>query len=136
MDLRICEFVEHAWEEGDSHNIPSDARSGLMHFIDALHTYLPGSQRLLLAWSKNELPKRADPLPINLLLAMVGPAITAHKFRIALSLLLDFHALLRTTEIIYIQASHVTFPQRCGPVLLVRPLTVSGQRLQNVPETV
>ena len=35
MDLRLCEFVQHTWEEGDSRNIPADARSGLIHFIDA-----------------------------------------------------------------------------------------------------
>ena len=53
MDLRLCEFVEHAWEEGDARNIPADARSGLMHFIDAPRGHLPGSQRLLLAWSRS-----------------------------------------------------------------------------------
>ena len=58
------------------------------------------------------------------------------KMRVATSLLIGFHALLRTTEIIFIQASHVTFPQRCGLVLLVLPLTKSGQRLQNVSEIV
>ena len=80
MDLRLCEFVQHSWEEGDFRSIPADARSGLMHFIDALRGQLHGSQRLLRAWSKNELPMRADPLPINLLLAMVGVALEAQKF--------------------------------------------------------
>ena len=42
-------------------------------------------------------------------------------------------ALLRTNEIIHIQALHFTFPQQYGPVLL---LTKSGQRLRNIPETV
>ena len=50
-----------------------------------------------------------------------------------MSLLIGFHALLRTNEIIHIQASRFTFPQQHGPVLL---LTKSGQRLQNIRETV
>ena len=33
---------------------------------------------------------RADPLPINLLLAMVGAALEAQKLRIAMSLLIGF----------------------------------------------
>ena len=53
IDLRLCELVEHAWEEGDSRKIPADARSGLLHFIGALRGQLSGSQRLLRAWSKN-----------------------------------------------------------------------------------
>ena len=65
MDIRLCEFVQHSWEEGDSRNIPTDARYGLIHFIDAPRGQLHASQRLLRAWSKNELPMRADPLPIN-----------------------------------------------------------------------
>ena len=112
MDLRLCEFVQHSWEEGDSRNIPADARSGLMHFIDAPRGQLHGSQRLLRAWGKNELPMRADPLPINLLLAMVGVALEAQKLRITMSLLIVFHVLLRTNEIIHTQASHFTFPQK------------------------
>ena len=65
MDIRLCEFVQHSWEKGDSRNILADARCGLIHFIDALRGQLHGSQRLLRAWSKNELPMRADPLLIN-----------------------------------------------------------------------
>ena len=84
MDLRFCEFVQHAWEECDSRNILADARSGLVHFISSRQ--LHGSQRLPQAWCKNELPMRADPFPINFLLAMVGAALEAQKLRIAVSL--------------------------------------------------
>ena len=49
------------------------------HFIDDQRGHLLGSQRLLPAWSKNDLPERADPLPNNFLLAMVA----AQTFRIA-----------------------------------------------------
>ena len=66
-----------------------------MHFIDDQRGHLLGSQRLLPAWSKNDLPERADPLPISFLLAMVGVAIAAQALRIAFSLLLGFHAPLR-----------------------------------------
>ena len=65
MDLRFIKFVQDSWEEGDSRKIPEDARPGLMHFIDGLRGQLHCSQRLLRAWSKNELPMRDDPLPIN-----------------------------------------------------------------------
>ena len=60
MDLRFCEFVQHAWEEGDSRNIP-------VALCALSRGQLRCSQRLLRAWSKNELPMRA-------LLAMVGAA--------------------------------------------------------------
>ena len=83
-----------------------------MHFTDAEREQLHGSQRLLRAWSKNELPKRAGPLPINFVLAMVGAALEAQTLRIAMSLLTGFHALLRSNDIIHIQASHFTFTQR------------------------
>ena len=63
-------------------------------------------------------------------------ALEAQKLRIAMSLLIGFHALLRTNEIIHIQALRFTFSQKYGSVLLVLPLVKSGQRLQRVPETV
>ena len=103
------------------------------HYIEAPRGHLQAVNDCCGHGVKNELP---DPLPINLLLAMVGAALTAQALYVAMSLLIGFHALLRITEIINIQASHFTFPQRCGLVLLVLPLTKSGQSLQNVQETV
>ena len=67
---------------------------------------------------------------------MPWSALRSQHKKCALSLFVGFDAPLRTTETMYIQISHFTFPQRCGPVLLVLPLTKSRQRLQNVPETV
>ena len=84
VDLRFCEFIEHAWEEGDSRNLPIDARSGLMHFIPGLRDQFPGSQRLLKAWSKHELPRRATPLPTEYAVALAGVALVKRDLQLAL----------------------------------------------------
>ena len=136
VDIRLCEYIEHCWEEGETRNLPANARSGLMHFIPSLRGALPGSQRLLAAWSKNELPNRAAPLPIKFLMALVGCAIRGNDLRMATTLLVAFHALLRTGELLQVQASHFVLPRHDGPILLTLPNTKSGQRLQSTPETV
>ena len=75
MDIRLCD--DRVWEQDDLRNWATDARSGLLHVLSHLHGSLHGSQQLLIAWSKNELPQRADPLPTELLMALAGAALRA-----------------------------------------------------------
>ena len=95
LDLDLCSWIEHLWQEGDPKAWAQDARSGLMHFISNLRNQLHGSQRLLKAWSKHELPVRAPPLPLQFLLGLVGCAITCSDLRLAVLLLVAFHCFLR-----------------------------------------
>ena len=60
---RSHEFMEHAWQKGDPRAWPTSARSAMVLFLPTWRCTLRGSQRLLKAWSKNELLTRATPLP-------------------------------------------------------------------------
>ena len=56
--------------------------------------------------------------------------------RLAALLLVAFHALLRTGELRQVQAKHFAQSSGNGPILLSLPFTKSGQRHQNIPESV
>ena len=136
VDEALCQFIEAAWEEGDPKALPTNARSGLMHFLPRLRGKLHGAQRLLSAWTKHELPQRAPPLPREFLLALAGRALINHDLRLCVTLLLGFHAMLRTGELLAVRAQHFVHSQHGSTVHLSLPVTKSGQRLQNVPEAV
>jgi hypothetical protein len=136
VDAALCEFTEKAWEEGDSKSLPANARSALMHFLPRLRGSLHGSQRLLQAWTKHEMPERAPPLPTRFAMALAGRALAKRDVRLCVALMVAFHCFLRTGEILKMRAAHFVLPQRQGPALLSLPETKSGQRLQAVPESI
>ena len=80
----ISAFVNSSSTHGKK-VIPATSLQMRARASNALRGHLSGSQRLLRAWSKNELPERADPLQIIFLLAMVGAALTAQKLRVAVT---------------------------------------------------
>ena len=57
LDLCLCAFIQHVWEEGDPKSWT------LTHFMLAVRGKTPGSSRLMKGWTKTELPERAPPLP-------------------------------------------------------------------------
>ena len=134
--MKMCEYIEKVWEEGDSRNWATDAVSGLMHFIPSLRGQLRGSQRLLRAWSKMELPTRAPPLPTVFAAAVAGAALQIGDVRLCAALLVAFHAFLRTGELLKVRAGDFVLQGQDKPVLLSPPITKSGQRLKFAPESV
>ena len=68
---------------------------------------LPQAWRLLKTWDKHELPARAPPLLPELVNAMSGYFIAHQQGALALSLQVAFYGLLRTGELLLIQAKDV-----------------------------
>ena len=68
-------------------------------------------------WAVHEVPSRAPPLTEAVLRAMVGWAVLHQHETFGLSLLVGFYGLLRTGELLAIQAWHIHMSspsQTCG----------------------
>ena len=65
------------------------------------------SWRLVKTWQKCEMPDRAAPLPEDLLQALAGCLLLQTKPEMSLALLVGFCCLLRTGELLALQACHV-----------------------------
>ena len=74
FDLSLVEWVEHMWHEDESKSLANDTGSAVLQKIAQLKGHLHGSQRVLRAWSNNELPNRAPPLPTKFLLWLGKPS--------------------------------------------------------------
>ena len=46
LDVYVCQYVEHLWEEGEPKGWASDVLSGLGHFIPSCKQFLTGGWRL------------------------------------------------------------------------------------------
>ena len=128
QDYLLSQYIEHLWETGEGRALACDSVAAVQDFYPFLRGHLPGAWRLLKTWSTNELPNRAPPLPIDALHTMVGQSLFEDTPLFALSLLLGFHGLLRTGELLEIRKNHVSQAGPRSPAVISLGLTKSGKR--------
>ena len=133
LDESIAEWIQAEFEDGTPMYLVADALSGLHHFEPFTKRRLVRSWRLYGIWRKYEVPCRAPPLPVDITLAMAGWCISHGQLVMGALILLGFHCLLRTGEILCIKPSDVLLSDTHG--VLAIPRSKSGLRF-NTTESV
>eukprot|EP00438_Fugacium_kawagutii_P023236 Skav223681 [mRNA] locus=scaffold3470:134573:139091:+ [translate_table: standard] len=128
MDNLACDYMEHLWASGAGRALAADSLASLQDHQPQLKGRLTGAWRLLRAWNQTEIPSRAPPMPLEVLDAMVGLALFRKEPLFGLSLLVGFHGLLRTGEILNITKSRVSVTSHARSVLFALGLTKGGKR--------
>ena len=128
LDLQVSDYLEALWAQGKGRTEGSNLLAGLQDAQPHLKGKLKMSWRLMKTWVTHEIPNRAPPLSIDALQVLVGYALFKEWPLFGLSLLLGFHALLRTGELLALQARHVSVSGPKGPAVLSLGLTKSGKR--------
>ena len=126
MDGQLCLWLEHLWETGEARNLAADTLSGAQHLLNKRQVF-PGSWRLLRAWTKAEVPTRAPPLTIVMLLAIVGWLLSQGVEGIDACLYVGFHCMLRTEEMLTALTSHVQINPVSLTGVIALPNTKRGQ---------
>ena len=104
VDSAVGRWIQDMYEDGEAVSSTADALSGLHHFAPWTKGRLNRSWRLFRLWRRIERPKQAPPLPQSVCAAFVGRALELHDLEFALGLCLGFWGLLRTGEILDLQA--------------------------------
>eukprot|EP00435_Cladocopium_sp_Y103_P048071 s1486_g14.t1 len=133
LDEFIAEWVQSEFEDGTPLHLVGDALSGLHHFEPFTKRRLPKAWRLYGIWRKYEVPCRAPPLTQDICLGMAGWAIQHDELTMGALLILAFHCLLRTGEILQLRPCDFVLDHINGVVSL--PSSKSGVR-NNVRESV
>ena len=100
LDQLEAHWVQEEFEDGSPLYMVADALSGVHHFLPVTKKKLPESWRLYSIWRRFEVPARAPPITQDIVLAMAGLSLQQGQLTMAALLLLGFHALLRTGEIL------------------------------------
>ena len=129
LDSLLGEYLEHLWCTGEGRGKAADTLASVQDLQPHVKGKLPLAWRLLKAWSVNEIPCRAPPLPEICLQAMVGWAIFKEEYRFGLSLLLAYYGLLRTGELLEVRASHVFVESVKKPAVVSLGMTKGGKRM-------
>jgi integrase len=126
LDHQLCGFLEYLWQEGEAKGLAADSISSSQHFLLTRRQF-PGAWALFSVWGRLEMPNRAVPLTLDMILALAGWAASQAHLEVAALLLVGFHCSLRTMEMLGIcpQALCLGTDAR-GAVAL--PLTKMGQQ--------
>lgn len=127
LDVYVCSYIEHLWEEGESKSWAGDVLSGLGHFIPSCKQFLTGGWRLHSAWGRAELPARALPFTPLLLYSLVQLAVERDWIDTAVMLALGFHVYPRSGELFNAHCGDFQIADNLTGVWSL-PLTKSGQR--------
>lgn len=133
LDDLVATWIQEEFEDGTPLYLVGDALSGIHHFEPYTRKRLPKSWRLYTIWRKYEVPCRAPPLTQDITLAMAGWCLRHGELTMCALLLLGFHALLRTGELLSVRACDFLLDDNQGLVSL--PRSKSGLR-NNSQETV
>lgn len=111
LDQIVGHYLEELWWDGQSKSLAGDTLSSLQHREPSLKGQLRWSWKLLKAWQQAEVPSRAPPFTLQTLAIFCGWAHST-KPSWALGLQVAFHGLLRTGELLQLQAKHITCKQQ------------------------
>ena len=90
VDVRLCELIEHTWQQGDPKAWPTSARPAVIFVLPTSRSTLRGSQRLVKAWGKKRLSYASDAAATpRFLLAPVNAALRGRDLRLAEALIFD-----------------------------------------------
>eukprot|EP00435_Cladocopium_sp_Y103_P041058 s698_g11.t1 len=135
LDLVLSDYLEILCAQGKGRTEGSNVLAGIQDAQPHLKGQLKQSWRLMKTWVTHEVPNRAPPLSLDCLYAMVGYSLFKAWDTFALSLLVAFHGLLRTGELLSLQARHISISKAKGPAVLSLGLTKAGKR-QGAAESV
>lgn len=126
LDDTIAEWVEQEFSAGAPLHMISDALCGLHHFQPWTRKLLAQSWRLFEVWRKYEVPMRAPPLTEDVLFGYVGKLFMDGDLVMAALLILGFHTMMRTHEMLEVRPENFLLGPTTGIVTV--PKSKSGQR--------
>ena len=135
LDSLVSDYLEHLWASGEGKSIANNTLAALQDRDPSLKKKLPGSWRLLKAWSTVEIPNRAPAMTAQVLDALCGWSVFHGCPEFGLSLRIAFYGLLRTGELLSLRAQDIFISGPTGPAVLSLGLTKGGAR-HNAAESV
>ena len=107
LDALLCRWIRKMWRCGEPLLTIGDGLSALHFFQPWTRRKIPHSWKLFAVWRKIEVPSRAPPLTWSLVGSMASYEWEQQNYEMAVLLLVGFHCLLRTGEMLSLTAADV-----------------------------
>lgn len=126
LDDHVCIWIRRMWRIGEPSLTIGDALSALHFYQPWTRRRLTHSWKLFAIWRKIEIPCRAPPLTWELVVALSNYELERGHLEMACVLLVAFHCLLRTGEVLHLRASD--FAMGTGSAICRLHNTKTGKR--------
>ena len=126
LDAKACDWIRKMWREGEPLLTIGDALSALHYYEPSTKRGIPHSWKLFSVWRKVEIPSRAPPLTWYIVQAFASFELKQGNLEMAASLMLGFHCLLRTGELLSLTLDDFSLSATQGICSLIG--TKSGKR--------
>ena len=126
LDLKACDWIRKMWKDGEPLLTIGDALSALHFYEPSTKRGIPHAWKLFAVWRKVEIPSRAPPLTWYIVKAFASYELNMGNLEMATSLMLAFHCLLRTGEVLALTLGDFTISKHQGICSLIG--TKSGKR--------
>lgn len=118
LDTMVSRWVRRMWREGEPLLTIGDGLSALHFYQPWTRRKLPAAWKLFSIWRRIEVPSRAPPLTWALVKAMAAYEWSRENFEMGALLLLAFHCMLRTGELLQVTSDDFSLGETCGIVSL------------------
>lgn len=132
LDERCFQYIEELWSEGESLYHAADLLSGLQHYLPMVKRRLNQSWRLCAGWTRQELPNRAAPMTLEILMGILGLAVAMDDFEMAAMTGCAFFGMLRASEIFSLKRKHIAIRGSHITISLMHTKTTSRKRAYEV----
>ena len=126
LDFLLSDWLQEMWSHGEPLYKVSDALCALHFYEPWSRKRIPNVWRLFAVWRKLEVANRAPPLTAVLVEGLASYALAHDDLSMATLLLVGFYGLLRTGELLSLQASDILVANNMA-VISLRD-TKSGKR--------
>jgi len=107
LDVLLCQWIRKMWRSGEPLLTIGDGLSALHFFQPWTRRKIPHSWKLFAVWRKIEVPARAPPLTWSLVGSMASYEWEQENYEMAVLLLVSFHCLLRTGELLSLTVADI-----------------------------
>jgi len=126
LDVKICNWIRHMWKSGEPLLYIGDGLCAMHFFMPWSKGKVPGAWKLFAVWRRLEVPSRAPPLTWDLVKSFSSYELSLGRHEMSSLLLLAFHCLLRTGELLQLYPEDILLGRSHGVLSLKG--TKSGKR--------
>jgi hypothetical protein len=131
LDQQASYFILAMWEEGEPRSIIADTLSGLLHKLER-KKILSVSWSWLSVWERHEMPNRAPPLLTEMALALAGLFLHFSLPEMACAVIVGFHCMLRTAEILSIRKCHIAWSRGKASITVLGKTSMRTGHIETV----
>ena len=135
LDFLAGEYVNHLYQEMEPYGYAGDFISALRRYYPACRRHVETAGLFFKNWKRGLSLRQALPIPADILCGMAGAAIAEGSPRTAVTLLIGFRGLLRTSELVNLKKNQISIVS-CGSLLVISLPDSKGAKRKHITEQV